>query len=152
MSSLAVEGTLTPTPSVQESTPLLSKATGANGSYGEAASPQKKKGPRFFDLDATRSPGETTPPSPPSVPPPPQSRDFAQPASNESGTARPIPQESLLEKVRNNTSLRLVNSGSVARDHLASERTFLAYIRTSLAIASSGVGVYHAHFYCHNVF
>ncbi len=39
-------------------------------------------------------------------------------------------------------SLRLENSGSVARDHLASERTFLAYMRTSLAIASSGVGEY----------
>jgi len=37
-------------------------------------------------------------------------------------------------------SLRLENSGSVARDHLASERTFLAYMRTSLAITSSGVG------------
>lgn len=37
-------------------------------------------------------------------------------------------------------SLRLQNSGSVARDHLALERTFLAYMRTSLAIASAGVG------------
>lgn len=37
-------------------------------------------------------------------------------------------------------SLRLENSGSVARDHLASERTFLAYVRTSLAITASGVG------------
>jgi uncharacterized membrane protein YidH (DUF202 family) len=37
-------------------------------------------------------------------------------------------------------SLRLENSGSVARDHLASERTFLAYMRTSLAITSSGIG------------
>lgn len=37
----------------------------------------------------------------------------------------------------------LENSGSVARDHLASERTFLAYVRTSLAIASSGVGESH---------
>lgn len=34
----------------------------------------------------------------------------------------------------------LENNGSVARDHLASERTFLAYVRTSLAIASAGVG------------
>ncbi|KAE9407907.1 hypothetical protein BT96DRAFT_1033791 [Gymnopus androsaceus JB14] len=33
--------------------------------------------------------------------------------------------------------LVLENSGSVARDHLASERTFLAYVRTSLAIAST---------------
>jgi len=38
-------------------------------------------------------------------------------------------------------SLTLENSGSVARDHLASERTFLAYVRTSLAIASTGVAL-----------
>ena len=37
-------------------------------------------------------------------------------------------------------SLTLQNTGSVARDHLASERTFLAYVRTSLAFASAGVG------------
>ncbi|RDX46561.1 hypothetical protein OH76DRAFT_1355844 [Lentinus brumalis] len=37
--------------------------------------------------------------------------------------------------------LTLENSGSVARDHLASERTFLAYARTSLAIASTGVAL-----------
>ncbi|THU83136.1 hypothetical protein K435DRAFT_690147, partial [Dendrothele bispora CBS 962.96] len=38
-------------------------------------------------------------------------------------------------------SLILENSGSVARDHLASERTFLAYVRMSLAIASTGVAI-----------
>ncbi|KAI8986182.1 hypothetical protein BD414DRAFT_398596, partial [Trametes punicea] len=37
--------------------------------------------------------------------------------------------------------LVLENSGSVARDHLASERTFLAYARTSLTIASTGVAL-----------
>jgi len=37
-------------------------------------------------------------------------------------------------------SLTLQNTGSVARDHLASERTFLAYVRTSLSFASAGVG------------
>ncbi|KAI0770397.1 hypothetical protein C8Q74DRAFT_1369569 [Fomes fomentarius] len=37
--------------------------------------------------------------------------------------------------------LSLENSGSVARDHLASERTFLAYARTSLTIASTGVAL-----------
>ncbi|KAF5347527.1 hypothetical protein D9758_014521 [Tetrapyrgos nigripes] len=40
-----------------------------------------------------------------------------------------------------NPQLILENSGSVARDHLASERTFLAYVRTSLAIASTGVAL-----------
>lgn len=43
-----------------------------------------------------------------------------------------------LEKFK--PALVLENSGSVARDHLASERTFLAYVRTSLAIATTGVG------------
>jgi len=38
-------------------------------------------------------------------------------------------------------ALTLQNRGSVARDHLASERTFLAYVRTSLAISSAGVAL-----------
>ncbi|KAF8800058.1 hypothetical protein BYT27DRAFT_7118316 [Phlegmacium glaucopus] len=38
-------------------------------------------------------------------------------------------------------TLVLQNTGSVARDHLASERTFLAYVRTSLGIASAGVAL-----------
>lgn len=42
---------------------------------------------------------------------------------------------------RFNPALVLENAGSVARDHLASERTFLAYVRTSLALASTGVAV-----------
>ncbi|KAJ7055742.1 hypothetical protein C8F01DRAFT_1157539 [Mycena amicta] len=42
---------------------------------------------------------------------------------------------------RHRITLVLENRGSVARDHLASERTFLAYIRTSLAIAAAGVAL-----------
>lgn len=37
-------------------------------------------------------------------------------------------------------TLVLKNSGSVARDHLASERTFLAYVRTSIGISTVGIG------------
>lgn len=38
-------------------------------------------------------------------------------------------------------SVMLENKGSVARDHLALERTFLAWLRTSLAFASIGIAV-----------
>lgn len=47
--------------------------------------------------------------------------------------------KSLYERCK--PALVLENAGSVARDHLASERTFLAYVRTSLALASSGVAL-----------
>ena len=43
--------------------------------------------------------------------------------------------------VLNNVSLSLENTGSVARDHLANERTYLAWLRTSLSFASIGVAV-----------
>lgn len=42
---------------------------------------------------------------------------------------------------RNSIQLHLINDGNVARDHLASERTFLAYVRTSLGIAAAGVAL-----------
>ncbi|KAF9524628.1 hypothetical protein CPB83DRAFT_861018 [Crepidotus variabilis] len=50
------------------------------------------------------------------------------------------------ETSRNTTSLhpiqlRLLNCGSVARDHLALERTYLAYVRTSLGLGSAGVAL-----------
>jgi uncharacterized membrane protein YidH (DUF202 family) len=38
-------------------------------------------------------------------------------------------------------TVSLENKGSVARDHLALERTFLAWLRTSLAFASIGIAV-----------
>jgi uncharacterized membrane protein YidH (DUF202 family) len=33
------------------------------------------------------------------------------------------------------------NTGSVARDHLANERTYLAWTRTSLGLLALGIGV-----------
>lgn len=65
-------------------------------------------------------------------------RDYANQGRGRNGRS----QERItsLRNVFASPSLLLENSGSVARDHLASERTFLAYVRTSLALASAGVG------------
>ncbi|KAK7464876.1 hypothetical protein VKT23_006084 [Stygiomarasmius scandens] len=98
-------------------------------------------------------------PSPPQVSPPPSSPTAADDAVEEveevvsspgaiddPPAPNPIPPSasSIRQRKRSvvwNPSLVLENSGSVARDHLASERTFLAYVRTSLAIASTGVAL-----------
>jgi hypothetical protein len=56
------------------------------------------------------------------------------------GHATKAKEKHMLSKEGYHVSLILTNTGSVARDHLASERTFLAYVRTSLALASTGVG------------
>ncbi|QRV77552.1 hypothetical protein RhiJN_05567 [Ceratobasidium sp. AG-Ba] len=54
-----------------------------------------------------------------------------------------VPQGSKFQTWRDKLNPRMVleNSGSVARDHLANERTWLAYVRTSLTIASTGVAL-----------
>lgn len=39
------------------------------------------------------------------------------------------------------TSIILENKASVARDHMANERTFLAWLRTSLSFISIGIGI-----------
>ncbi|CAD1812188.1 hypothetical protein FOB58_004404 [Candida parapsilosis] len=39
-----------------------------------------------------------------------------------------------------NFQINLPNKGSVARDHLANERTFLSWIRTSLVFVTFGIG------------
>jgi len=63
--------------------------------------------------------------------------DSQDSSASSSPAATPKPRRRLTPAI----SLTLQNVGSVARDHLASERTFLAYMRTSLALTSAGVGL-----------
>jgi uncharacterized membrane protein YidH (DUF202 family) len=42
-------------------------------------------------------------------------------------------------------SIRVKNSGSTARDHLANERTFLAWSKTGLGFLGAGTGIFTAY-------
>ena len=75
------------------------------------------------------------------VPPPHGEVDNPAPAISSGESTTGFSLARLLRSLAPHVSLVLENTGSVARDHLANERTWLAYVRTSLAIAGTGVGV-----------
>lgn len=119
--------------SASESSPLL--ATTSATSYSLSASPDNETRDLFEDRHASSHEQETHTCQCSNCPP--RSTD----QGTISGHRLSSPLASFFAACDTSMSLTLVNTGSVARDHLAGERTFLAYVRTSLAIASAGVGM-----------
>ncbi|KAH8114144.1 hypothetical protein DFH11DRAFT_1509395 [Phellopilus nigrolimitatus] len=75
----------------------------------------------------------------PSTPPPSIDSGTVGPQTDTEPSSRASPPPQRQRRRRRYLRLVLENNGSVARDHLASERTFLAYVRTSLGLAGAGV-------------
>ncbi|KAG8626526.1 hypothetical protein KVT40_005471 [Elsinoe batatas] len=131
-----------PESSADENTAILRRASvkAANNTYGTSTS-------RTTDSISPHAAGYEAPPDPGAPlrrkPSPPTSSSRDRDAhSSSSSTSHSHQEESrwrvLLEKYG---SIELENKGSVARDHLALERTFLAWLRTSLSFASIGIAV-----------
>ncbi|KAF8520044.1 hypothetical protein JB92DRAFT_2709535 [Gautieria morchelliformis] len=62
-----------------------------------------------------------------------------EPLSSSTSSSNPSPTN--LFKALTYSSLVLENSGNLARDHLSIERTWLAYMRTSLLMAGTGLAL-----------
>lgn len=120
------------------------------GHYALPSTPFRHQHPEDSDMDSeiaqgTRAPSPASPVDAATIASPRsetvEACDCAQPPDAGRSTSKKrllAKNESMLSVWK--PALTLENSGSVARDHLASERTFLAYVRTSLTIASTGVG------------
>lgn len=90
--------------------------------------------PNTQDRDREQNQEQTTPTKDPSPSSPSSSSSSSSPSPD-------LKQSWYRRLASNYHSISLENTGSVARDHLALERTFLAWLRTSLAFASIGVAI-----------
>ncbi|TNY22436.1 hypothetical protein DMC30DRAFT_415102 [Rhodotorula diobovata] len=125
--------------------PALATPRGQQGPFSTerppSPPPTTSSSARSLRLRNGKSRADDAPVPPPPPPPPPVDADL-DPAPASTG-ARPQPEASAprTRKKWGGLVFELENRGSVARDHLAGERTFLAWLRTSLGLASIGIAI-----------
>ncbi|KAF4983558.1 hypothetical protein FDECE_17276, partial [Fusarium decemcellulare] len=105
-------------------TNTITTAAGARVRKASTRSPRRSRPVSQYQNPDTRAPGPTP--------------DMSYAREAEPGDKRLSWWQVQAEKFQ---SIELENKGSVARDHLAIERTFLAWLRTSLSFASIGIAV-----------
>ena len=114
--------------------------TGRSADHGEVTPIRTAEGAqrRNYNTGSVEDDGNTAPKKPKSNSPETEETSPEEPSTEEDKDDTPPWYKRIAYKYG---SISLENKGSVARDHLALERTFLAWLRTSLAFASIGVAI-----------
>ncbi|KAK3716030.1 hypothetical protein LTR37_006760 [Vermiconidia calcicola] len=127
--------------SADETTAMMRKSKRQGADYGAAGNGAVGEGTNAEDVSNQGTAGEQQPVTAAGVGRKRKKKSKAQQREEQDSEVEKEPESWWKTLVEKYGSVELENKGSVARDHLALERTFLAWLRTSLSFASIGIAV-----------